>query len=142
MKKSYLLFLFIVLLDTACKKGSNNNPSSAQTTLVGKWITKKIITTTYNNNSTSATKTDVNTTFYNSDWINFNSNGTYTSSGEPGGGTSGTYTIDATGKSITIVNSANTRTGTIRTLSNSSLVIYNEVTIGTTKTGEEDSFSK
>jgi len=145
MKHTYklLLVMAVAMSITACSKKNDSSPTSE---IVGKWTIVSDTVRTYQ--SGTLIETDANTALAPTDFAQFNSNGTGSTTES---GASSTFTYSLSGNTLTLKTpaqtvdgmpiAASTETATVKTLTSSVMHLYetNSYSVGgTSYTANED----
>lgn len=123
----------LLFLSAGCKKDKSETKQSVL--IQAKWYTKQIVTTTSNASTGTVTSSNTNTNFSTSDFITFDGNSKYSSSGSPLSGDYGTYAIGTT-SNLTLTSSKTSNSSsnyTITKLDNSNLTLETSATSGNNK---------
>jgi len=123
----------LLLANAGCKK---EKTQTKQTDLIqAKWYTKQVITTTKSVSSGATTSSNTNTNFSTSDFVTFDSNSKYSSSGTPLAGDYGAYAV-SNSSTLTLTSSKSSNsssTYSITKLDNSNLTLETSATSGNNK---------
>lgn len=123
----------LLAVSVGCKK--DKSEKTQKELIQSKWYTKQIVTTTTNTSSGTTTSSTTNSNFSTTDFVTFDSNSKYSSSGSPLAGDYGDYAINSS-STLTLTSTktaGSTSSYTITKLTTSDLTLETSATTNNTK---------